>query len=63
MVFLVLEKMIEIGDDTDTDNIIVLGNIPEPALLLASLQDQRCSFIFSGIAIGTLEVAPDGAVY
>src|SRR5262245_31871969 len=37
-------------------------DVPEPALLVRCLQDQRGSLVLAGVAVGALPVGPDGSL-
>ena len=48
-------------DDADTHQVVMQGDVPEPATLVSCLQHHRPAFVSAGIAIGTAPVGPDRA--
>ena len=56
------EQIVEVADDADAHDVVVQRDVPEPALLVLGLQDERGPFILALIAIGAFEIGPDGAL-
>ena len=58
LVLAVLEQVVRVGHDSDADHVVVQRDVPEPALLAFSLNDERRSFIAARVAASTLPVRP-----
>ena len=55
----VLEEVFIGGDDANADDIVVLGDIPEPAVFAFDLNHERRAFVAAGVAIGAFPVGPE----
>src|SRR5207248_2672666 len=53
------EEVVERGYDADADRVVVLRDVPPPALLVRSLDDESGAFVAACVAIGALPVRPD----
>src|SRR6185369_890428 len=59
----VLEEVFVRGDDADADDVVVLGNVPEPAVLALDLNNESGAFVATGIAVGAFPVGPEGGFF
>src|SRR5207245_720355 len=57
-----LEQVVEWRYHADADRVIVLRDVPPPALLVRRLDDQRGAFVAARVAVGPFPVSPDGAL-
>src|SRR5262249_46494354 len=55
-----LEQVIEWGDHADTDDVIVLRDVPEPALFVRGLDHERRPLVPARVTVGPFPVGPDG---
>src|SRR5262249_59670374 len=46
----------------DADGVVVLRDVPPPALLVRRLDDQRRPLVAARVAVGPLPVGPDGTL-
>src|SRR5437870_9623056 len=54
--------MLERRDDPDAHDVVVLRDIPEPALLVCGLKHERGPFVATLVPIRAFPVRPDGAL-
>src|SRR5262249_56237219 len=57
-----LEQVVEGRYDADRDDVVVLRDVPEPALAVGRLQHHRRALVAPGVAVRPFEIAPDGAL-
>src|SRR4029450_5010122 len=55
----ILEEIVEGCDDADAHHVVVLGDVPEPAVLAGGLQHHGCAFVATRVAVGAFPVPPD----
>ncbi len=55
-----LEEVVKGRHDADADRVVVLGDIPPPALPVGGLDNKGGALVASAVAIGALPVGPDG---
>ena len=58
----VLEQVIEVGNHTDTDHIVVKRDVPKPSLFPLRLNHDRAAGIQSRFSLCAFEVRPDGGL-
>ena len=56
----VLEEIVMRGHDPDRDDVIVQGDVPEPAVLPLGLHDDGRPLVPAHITVGSLPVGPEG---
>ena len=49
-----LEQVVERRHDADADGVVVLRDVPAPALLVRRLDDERGPLVPAGVAVGAL---------
>src|SRR5262249_48207438 len=57
-----LEQVIEGRHDADADGVVMLGDVPPPALAVGGLDDHRGALVAARVAVSALPVRPDGAL-
>src|SRR5262249_49779191 len=56
------EQVLEWRDDADAHDVVVERDVPEPAILVSGLNDERRALVLAGRALCALPVRPDRAL-